>query len=566
MKLRAKFFWVTTVIFAVFVAVIGIVSQQLLQGLNQRWGEQVAERQVLFDKYRTLSPLIHEIELARKMAADPAVVAMALHEDDPQSRQQGLRVLEEYRHQFHDRSYFLALARSGHYYFNDAVDQYAGNQLRYTLSAQDKNDSWFFATLRSDKDYQVNLDPDIHLGVTKVWINVLVKQGGQVLGVVGTGIDLTDFLKRTVSIGQSGVVNLFIDGSTAIQLCADPRLIDYASLSKEVSERSKIDRLLTRPQDVEQLRRVMAQLQTAPAGSDQSHAMFWVEFEKQPHLLGVAYLPEVGWFDLTLIDNASLDPLIHSTTLPLLLGGAFLFALFAVGLALDRWVLLPLVGLSAAVERIKRGQLDEPVPLLGKGEVRQLSRAFAEMAESVREVQRGLEQKVAQRTEALQRLAETDTLTGLLNRRGMMNCLHQELARQERQGIALGVLMLDLDFFKQVNDQYGHATGDRVLAEVGKVIQASKRLYDQAARWGGEEFLVLLPECDQEDLLKVAARIHEGVRALRIVSEQGATVSLTLSIGAHHALQHEELDALLQRVDYALYQAKDSGRNCTRML
>jgi hypothetical protein len=214
-----------SVIFIGFMLVTWLLSQQLLDKVNQQWGEQFSQRQVLYDKYRTLMPLLREIALARQMAAEPDIINMALHEQNPEIRQRGITAMEKYRFNFRDHSYFAAFAKSGNYYFNDAADQYADRQLRYVLSPTKPQDKWFYATLSDDREYQVNIDPDVHLNVTKAWINVLIRKDNETLGIIGTGIDLSDLIKETVSITQQGVKNLFIDKSMAIQLNSDPKMV-----------------------------------------------------------------------------------------------------------------------------------------------------------------------------------------------------------------------------------------------------------------------------------------------------------------------------------------------------
>ena len=202
MKLSTRFYLLMTAIFMSYSVISWLVFRDLVHEINQQWGRQFAERQVMFDKHRTLAPLIREIKLARQMALEPALMEMALHKDDAGARRRAIKVMERYRFDFRDHSYFAAFARSGNYYFNDAAGQYSDKPYRYTLSPLKKSDYWFFATIKDGTDYQVNLDPDVHLGVVKVWINVLLRNGDEVLGVIGTGIDLTEFLKESVDIDQ----------------------------------------------------------------------------------------------------------------------------------------------------------------------------------------------------------------------------------------------------------------------------------------------------------------------------------------------------------------------------
>lgn len=410
------------------------------------------------------------------------------------------------------------------------------------------------------KDYQVNVDPDAKLGVEKVWINVLLKEGNRVLGVVGTGVDLTEFLKESVDIRQDGVDNFFVDASMAIQLATDRKLIDYASITKEVSERIKIDSLFSEPKDLQQMRKAALRLQQHQSQS----ATLWVTYRGKRHLLGMAYLPEVDWYDLTLIDEKNLSLLHGFDTIAIGFGVLFFLAMVVLSFFLRRWVLTPISQLQRATEAIQQGNYSVTLPALVSGEIADLANSFKHMVTVVQQTRADLERKVQERTEDLQRLTEIDPLTGLLNRRGMMERFQQEVARQTRQEGKMALLLLDLDHFKQVNDTYGHTAGDLALCAAAKVLNELRRSYDHAGRWGGEEFLMLLPDCDDNDMRIIAERIRTAIAALRI--DTGTTsFNFTVSIGAHHPQSLQTLDAMLVQVDKALYAAKAAGRNCVKV-
>ncbi|MHB1116325.1 GGDEF domain-containing protein [Sideroxydans sp.] len=561
MRLTTRFLLLRAAMMLVVAVFFWLTFEAMVEGINRKWGQELAQRQVLFDKYRTLSPLIGEIALARRMASEPALIALAQHPDEPALKQNALKVLEGYRIHFSDHSYFVALAENGAYYYNDADNRFSGRQHRYNLSPKKRDDQWFYATLQSDTDYQVNVDPDTHLNVVKVWINVLLKQDGQTLGVVGTGLDLTEFLKESVGIHQEGVDNFFVDRNLAIQLSTDPALIDYASIAKKADERIRINVLFKDSKDVDALHRVARELLEKPAGEV---ATLWVQYKGERHLLGISWMPELGWYDLTLMDEQSGIVLQGFTWVPLAFLLVVLLALSIMGGLLHRWVLLPIKQLHAASLAIQNGNnLIEP-PIVGIGEIESLSRSFRQMVEKVRNTNHELEAKVKERTEALQRLSEADSLTGLLNRRGMMARFEQEISRQARQDGTLGLLLLDLDYFKNVNDTYGHAAGDLALCATAKVLGGVMRAYDHAARWGGEEFLILLPDCSEDDLLAIAERIRTRIEALQIDTGKHQ-FSFTASIGAHRPQTPQTPDAMLQQVDRALYAAKADGRNCVRL-
>ncbi len=385
------------VIFIGFMLITWFLSVQLTNKVNQQWGAKFAERQVMFDKSRTLAPLIREIALARQMAAEPAIIAMALREHDPEFRRRGIAVMEKYRSNFRDHSYFAAFAQSGNYYFNDAANQYAGKQLRYVLSPTVAKDKWFYATLTDVKEYEVSLDFNAHLKVTKAWINVLIRSGNETLGIIGTGIDLSDLIKETVNITQPGVANLFIDQNMAIQLHSDPKLIDYMTVAKDAEQRIKVDVLLKNPADIDHLRQVMLELERSPADI----ATLWVTYEGKRHLLGVAYLPEIGWYGLTLMDEHNLNFFDGMFIGPLLFGLILLLALLTVGWALRSWILNPIAALRTSTDKIGHGDFEIEPAIQGAGEIAHLSQAFTRMAEVVRNSNLELEEKVRERTTTL---------------------------------------------------------------------------------------------------------------------------------------------------------------------
>jgi diguanylate cyclase (GGDEF)-like protein len=169
----------------------------------------------------------------------------------------------------------------------------------------------------------------------------------------------------------------------------------------------------------------------------------------------------------------------------------------------------------------------------------------------------------AELTAALERISDMatlDDLTGLLNRRRMGELLEAERERSLRSGHAWGVAILDIDHFKRVNDAFGHAAGDAVLRAVATVGMAAIRRCDSLARWGGEEFVLLLRDVDPAGASIVASRMREALRQERITVE-GAAVEVTASIGVALHRPGEPIDATMSRADRALYAAKAGGRD-----
>jgi len=170
-----------------------------------------------------------------------------------------------------------------------------------------------------------------------------------------------------------------------------------------------------------------------------------------------------------------------------------------------------------------------------------------------------LQDDLRARNAELDHIARSDPLTGLANRRHLDEQLAAHAASAERHHHDLAVAVVDIDNFKQVNDTFGHGAGDTVLREVAWRIAASARVEDVVGRWGGEEFIVILPHCDVEGAFVVSERIRDAVAASPIQCEGGATIPVTVSVGCTGGTDH----SLVERADAALYAAKKAGRNIT---
>jgi diguanylate cyclase (GGDEF)-like protein len=163
--------------------------------------------------------------------------------------------------------------------------------------------------------------------------------------------------------------------------------------------------------------------------------------------------------------------------------------------------------------------------------------------------------------EKLQKLAITDGLTKLYNSRSFYTQLELEVDRVNRYQHPLTLLLLDLDYFKNYNDSYGHLEGDKVLVRFSQIIKSCLRANDSAYRYGGEEFTVILPETGGEEARTVAQRIRAALEAERFSPVDGADVTVTISIGVTEYHNKEELSTFIQRADKAMYLSKQEGRN-----
>ena len=168
--------------------------------------------------------------------------------------------------------------------------------------------------------------------------------------------------------------------------------------------------------------------------------------------------------------------------------------------------------------------------------------------------------RVRQAAQSLHARATTDPLTGLYNRSRLLEIARYEQSQRRRRGGSLSMLIGDIDWFKAINDRHGHAAGDAVLCAVSAALRRAVREQDSVARWGGEEFLVLLPDTSLADAAEVAERIRTCVAALRIPAG-GEPLGCTMTLGVAMHAEPEDIERCISRADAALYRGKDNGRN-----
>jgi diguanylate cyclase (GGDEF)-like protein len=215
---------------------------------------------------------------------------------------------------------------------------------------------------------------------------------------------------------------------------------------------------------------------------------------------------------------------------------------------------------SAQVERDYSGDPSDVLAYLVNNTIDELGRFVKASQRRAIDDRRQLEQLVEERTRDLKVLAATDTLTGTLNRRRFFEVAEEELEKSARHGRCFTLGMLDLDHFKRVNDQHGHAVGDEALRLAAQAIMRVVRRQDAVGRYGGEEFGLLFPDTRLEEAKRVCERIRLEIGRVDLLV-RGERILLRVSEGVAEWHAGETVDATLQRADDALYRAKEEGRN-----
>jgi diguanylate cyclase (GGDEF)-like protein len=204
------------------------------------------------------------------------------------------------------------------------------------------------------------------------------------------------------------------------------------------------------------------------------------------------------------------------------------------------------------------------VPLRTRSEIGYLTEVFNHMVARLRQGREELasaNESLVEKNKELEKLSITDSLTGLYNRKHLMETLEAEVSRYGRYKRPFTMMMLDIDHFKRYNDTYGHLAGDEVLRQMSALLKSSIRQSDYAARYGGEEFIVILPETVAEAAAHMAERIRRDMEGREMGSETSGT-KVTVSMGIAAFPEHgEDPESMIREADAALYEAKRRGRN-----
>lgn len=249
---------------------------------------------------------------------------------------------------------------------------------------------------------------------------------------------------------------------------------------------------------------------------------------------------------------------------------AILFITAIIAYRMGHAIVVPLQKLISATENIVKGDFKIELETSQRNELGQLTQMFNQMADKLHQNQTEIDttsRDMQEKNKLLETLSITDSLTGLFNRNKLNSIINDQLARFFRNNRPFAVLMIDIDYFKNLNDSLGHIAGDEIIVSVAQKISHCIRSVDFAARYGGDEFVVILTETTAEEAVKSAERIRSHVANIRYNATDELARVVTLSIGIIQSeAEDTSLTHILSRVDSALYQAKNAGRNQTHCI
>ncbi|UTV99744.1 GGDEF domain-containing protein [Marinomonas rhizomae] len=552
MAIKSRFLISTTVILVLTGFFSWLSMRVLAEDIIVSWVGRYAEKQVQYDKVRTLLPLIQEVALSKEFAELDSLKAWAKQPFNEVLKKQTLQDTEAFRHRFSDKSYFIALKGNEHYYYSDGKQTSNSELYRYTLHQYNPDDAWFYQIMEKKLNLHLNVNPDVELGLIKLWSDVLIRDGEDVLGVVGTGLDLSAFLHQMIEKQDIYSAIVFTNEEGSIQLYQQEELIDYSSLTKQAQKKSLVFQLLDDSQSRTQLKHSLALAKESP--NRVNTAPVYKDGVRQ--LASVVYIPEIDWFQVNFIDINGFLPMTEFSGLLIVLFISLVCALIVFYVLLNLIVIKPLAELDLSIRALGKNYYQTPKLSRFAGlEIKKLVFHYHKISTSLLEYQQELEEKVAERTKELSRIARLDPLTELYNRRGFELHLTEYMQCWQQDNHAFGLINVDVNQFKSVNDLYGHAAGDLVLQKTAIYLTNIVGDKGEVARWGGDEFLILAKQDDYEDLAAISEQLQNGRESLVIkVNEQNITIRF--SVGSALVEEGDTLESLLHRADNAMYAVK----------
>lgn len=680
--LRAKSATVGVIIFVIMSCMTFLFIRYFSTDIARELGGEYARENAMRYAEKIKGTIDFDLTLTKKIATNPLLADWAAVENDPLLKQKVFASLNDYLEVSKAGSWFVALEKSGNYYFNDANGSHIGAEYIKTLSPQVYNDQWFFHTLKSPDPYNLNIDHDEALGLTKLWLNIPIVKEGKRIGVVGVGFDYTHFIKEYIAEDKEGFTTMILNSQGAIVAHKDKRYVNYHSEVMDSTLWVTLVSLVDKGHNEAQL---LKHLEDLSSGKVQSTS-FDLYINGHHYIASATYLSQLKWINLSMVNLDDVFGMREMAAIGAVFMVLALLSWGAIFMMSERYLISPIKAISNMMRKIKEG--DYSVRLSEEearcDEIGQLCRDINAMAHKVEhsaknaeeqyrwltdnmsdvmwimelngrfsyvspsverlrgftpdevmhqsleqvicqgsldEVQKamadafsqvaagkiptamtimieqphkngstiwteanarlildeegkpfrfiGVTRDASQRIKAeeeIRKLAFYDPLTSLANRRLLLDRLEQSIVSAKRTGSYGGLIYLDLDRFKPLNDRFGHDAGDELLIEVGRRIKECIRAADTAARFGGDEFVILVNDLGvlKEEALAYTDAIAQKIQVqLSLPYElEKTTYILSASVGVNlFGPESSSTREAISEVDKLMYEVKEIRRD-----
>ncbi|MCA1742722.1 MAG: cache domain-containing protein, partial [Desulfovibrionales bacterium] len=280
-----------------------MIGWHILEEGKAHFGRAYAENFTLFRAQKIKEPVSRELALANRFAES---VLLRQWFEDPGSENKRSFFFQEadgYQEAFQGNNYFLINHKTLAYYFNGPDKEYS-QEPRYYLNPDNADDEWYFSTIKNFDTFTINVNPDVHLNNVQVWVDVMIWNEGEKIGMAGTGLELSAFLEEFIAVQEPGVTPMILDSEGLIQAHPDQSLIAFGSGAETDTQesadkgQSSLLNLLSGPEQAERLKQAMQKAEDNP----EQVQTFWAELDGKTQLLALNWLPELGWHVVTAVD------------------------------------------------------------------------------------------------------------------------------------------------------------------------------------------------------------------------------------------------------------------------
>ena len=363
-------------------------------------GNFIAERHVLWHKEKVLGAVQRELALSKQMSESELLMRWATQENNPVTAADARDELQRYHDNFKARTFFVGLKKSGHFFYSDEKVIEVPLKVIDTLSPTDVDDAWFFATLIDKAPYNLNVDHNVQLGVTNLWVNYAMRKNGETHGVVGTGIHLTEFIEAFIQSNTQGVNAIMIDGAGSYRAHTDKSKIAQNKVAVKGKEKSAIEGIWNSLSTDEERKLLRRQMDNLKAGKSEAET-FFLNIDGVRSLVAISYLQPLDWYTLAVFEPDQMVGIEEMGTLAGVLGISLLITVFVFVFGQNLLIIRPLRQLMLGTSKVSKGDYDVQLAVTQHDEVGDLTQTFNDMASTIADYTRTLEVRVEDRTREL---------------------------------------------------------------------------------------------------------------------------------------------------------------------